>query len=314
MNICPKCKKQVASEFNFCPECGEDLKKQIACTQCGHIHKEISNFCHSCGNELAQKKNKKSKPTVVEYVIPTPKSEGITIDFPNNTAQSYEMAVLEAKKFPSYELFGNDKKCTHRVQFMPNEIITALELVNQMKGWRKRVVYVNGERVEWDTVFGFAWCHSRKSSCFKPEYYCYGYENEWDFNIWGCLHANLPFKLRDTYKYGRWGEKKGEWIFDLDRIMHELEKNLYQFRFCPSLNIEHIKNIITHFPKSVNPYENPDWDFCESYASQDGAISVISDNYGIRVEKYIIGVVPKGNGFIKEIQAKIQNTIPDFSK
>jgi uncharacterized OB-fold protein len=106
MIICPKCSKQVASEFNFCPDCGEDLKKQITCSQCGHIHKEVSNFCHSCGNELAQKIYKKSKPTVVEYVLPTPKSEGITIDFPNNTAQSYEMAVLEAKKFPSYELLG----------------------------------------------------------------------------------------------------------------------------------------------------------------------------------------------------------------
>jgi hypothetical protein len=130
--------------------------------------------------------------------IEPPPANGITIEFPYSTAQAFDFAVASAKQFPTFQQYREDKKAVYRVTFDPLDMASALELVEYLKGWRRRVVYVDGEKVTWDSVFSFVWCYEKKKASFKPEYYCFGYENEYDINIWGCVQARLSFTDR-TY-------------------------------------------------------------------------------------------------------------------
>ena len=319
MKICQNCTAEIQDSFNFCPSCGSDLGKPIICKKCSYANEPNSKFCQECGDPLFEKfkkKETKSDPVKVEMLdIPEPTANGITIEFPYTTAQSFEFALKEAKLFETFEKFGEDKKAIYRVTLIENEIYRAKELLLQMKGWRKRTVYVNGEKVLWDTVFDFVWCYERKLSSYKPEYYCFGYDNEWDFNVWGCMRAMMPFVSHSPwFTFGKWLNNDGDWEFDKERIKHELAKNLHTHRYCPALNPTLIQEIVAAIPSVINPKKNKNWKFIESYSSVENALTQITNQFGYEQKRYLIGVCPDGKGFIKDLNDNIQKKLPDFIK
>ncbi len=316
MKVCPNCEFEVQDNFNFCPNCGNDLGKPIICWECNYANEPNSKFCQECGSPLFEKfkKNKEQKTEKIQIVeLPIPSATGITIEFPYTSAQSFEFAVKEASKFETFEQFGESKKAIYRVTINENELYKAKELLDQLKGWRKRTVYVNGEKVTWDSVFSFAWCYEKKLSSFKPEYYCFGYENEWDFNLWGCMRAFMPFTCNSQWlTYGKWLNNNGDWQFDKERIKHELIKNLHDFRFCPALDHEMIKEMVEALPDFVNPNKNSNWKFIETYSMEAGVLKLSINKYGFQNEVYYKGVCPNGKGFIEEIKNKLSKKLPDF--
>ena len=319
MKTCQNCASEIQDTFNFCPNCGTDLGKPIICKNCSYSNEPNSKFCQECGEALFEKykqKEKKSREPKLEITeIPEPSATGITIEFPYTTAQSFDFAVKEAKAFDSFEQFGEDKKAIYRVTFSENEVYKAKDLLDQLKGWRKRTVYVNGEKVQWDSVFSFTWCYERKLSSFKPECYCFGYENEWDFNLWGCMRAMMPFTEHSQwFTYGKWVNDTGDWEFDKERIQHELTKNLYPNRFCPALNPELIKEIIQALPNVVNPQKNKNWKFIETYSQENNVLPWTTNKYGFEQTIYIKGVGPNGKAFLKDILGNIKSKLPDFVK
>ena len=319
MKICQTCSREIQDTFNFCPNCGSDLGRPIVCNDCHYENEPNSKFCQECGNALFERFNKKeikSKPTKnINTEIPEPSKSGITIEFPFTTAQSFDFAIKEAIKFESFEQFGDDKKAIYRITFAEGELYKAKDLLEQLKGWRKRTVYNNGEKVQWNSVFGFTWCYERKLSSFKPEYYCFGYENEWEFNIWGCMRAMMPFTENSRwFTYGKWVNKEGDWQFDKERIKHELTKDIYTFRYCPALDTSLIQEVIEALPNVVNPKKNKNWKFIESYTVENNALVVKINEYGFEQTRYITGVGPNGKGFLKDIGDNIKRKLPDFIK
>jgi RNA polymerase subunit RPABC4/transcription elongation factor Spt4 len=319
MKICQNCSSEIQDSFNFCPICGSDLGKPIICKNCSYANEPNSKFCQECGDPLFDKfkiKETKSRPEKFNIVdIPEPNTNGITIEFPYSTAQSFEFAVKEAKLFDTFEHFGEDKKAIYRVTLAENEIFKAKELLLQLKGWRKRTVYVNGDKVMWDSVFDFTWCYERKLSSYKPEYYCFGYENEWDFNVWGCMRAMMPFVNHSQwFTYGKWLNNEGDWQFDKERIKHELAKNLHSHRYCPALNPTLIQEVLEAIPSVINPKKNKNWKFIEAYSSVDNALVLTINQYGFEKTRYLTGVCPDGKGFIKDLTDNIRKKLPDFIK
>jgi hypothetical protein len=319
MKICQNCSIEVQDNFNFCPTCGSDLGKPFICRLCNYPNEPNSKFCQECGEPLFEKvKKRESKPkedksNLVE--LPEPTNIGITIEFPYTTAQSFEFAVKEASKFDTFEQFGNDKKAIYRVTFTENELYRAKDLLEQLKGWRKRTVYNNGEKVQWDSVFSFTWCYERKLSSYKPEFYCFGYENEWDFNIWGCVRTMMPFTEHSQwFTYGKWLNNDGDWEFDKERIKHELAKNLHPFRFCPALDPSLIQEVIEALPNVVNPKKNKNWKFIETYSPENNTLSWTTNQHGFEQTKYIKGVGPNGKAFLKDITSNLKRKLPEFIK
>jgi hypothetical protein len=229
---CPSCHaKDLKEDFRFCPFCGVELGKPVSCPNCGRDTEPGTKFCPECGARLGKTPGKRQQvKTAVIEVGPVPE-RGITIEFLHSTSASFDFALQAAQAFPSFKQYGDNRKATYRVTFPPDEIANALELVEHMKGWRRRAVYVDGEKVPWNSVFDFAWCFERKQSSFRPELYCFGYEDSYQINIWGCIQANMPFvEHANWFTWGQWLNKKGDWTFDKDRIRHELQKNLHKER------------------------------------------------------------------------------------
>jgi len=49
---CPECKKEVADDAKFCPNCGVKLKESRLCPDCGKQIPDDAKFCPNCGKKL----------------------------------------------------------------------------------------------------------------------------------------------------------------------------------------------------------------------------------------------------------------------
>ena len=49
-NVCPKCKKPIDANENFCSKCGTQLTKK--CPSCGNVSDLKHSYCPKCGNKL----------------------------------------------------------------------------------------------------------------------------------------------------------------------------------------------------------------------------------------------------------------------
>lgn len=248
--------------------------------------------------------------------MPAANSVGITIEFPFTTAGSFDFAIAAAQKFPSFAQYGKDKKAIYRVHFFEDEIEKSRELLEQLKGWRKRTVYLNGEKVPWDNVFGYSWCYNQKLASFKPEHYCFGNDNSWELNLWGCIRANLPLNENsELWSSGQCLNTSGDWEFDKDRIRHLLGNNLHTLKFCPALNVNHIEEVISCFPQGVNPNKDIDWKFVRSYRESGlNLLPVKVEKFGYESIDYMKGVAPNGGSFIEKIPKQLSRKLPDFIK
>ena len=65
-------------------------------------------------------------------------------------------------------------------------------------------------------------------------------------------------------------------VFDKARIRHELQTNLYRFRFCPFIDFNFIDAILAVFPNEVVPSENGPWGFTRDYSESPGSILIKS--------------------------------------
>lgn len=283
----------------------------IECMHCGKEIRSDAKFCRECGTKQDFKEYYKSSTVPVESAsIPT---SGITIEFRYSTAQTFDLALDEARKHPSFQQIGDGKKATYRLTYEPQELVDATELLEYLKGWRHRTVYIDGKKAAWDSVFSFSWCLQNRQMSYKPDFYCYGYEHEHQFNIWGCIQADLPFTDgAGWFCWGKFLNDKLDWEFDKGRISHELQKNLYHYRFCPALNEDRLKEVLGAFPETVNPTNDPNWKLIQNYNVEDGdgPIATITDEYGLTSKVVLEGVCPKGRGALQEIEKRLKYRFP----
>jgi RNA polymerase subunit RPABC4/transcription elongation factor Spt4 len=314
---CASCGRVLSLDFRFCPYCGVEVTQTPKCPNCGYENEANFNFCQKCGHELtaqaAVPQIRRGLTTTSPSTAPgPPPSEGITIEFPFSTSQTFEFAVEAARAIPTFQQFGEDKKAIYRATLARGDIANASELLEHLKGWRRRAVYVDGEKLPWDSVFGYSWCFERKKGSFKPEFYCFGYDNDYESNIWGCVQAHLPFADNSEWcTWGRWLDNKGNWEFDKARITHELQKRLFPFRFCPALQPDLVNHAIDAIPSPVNPSKDRNWKFVERWGDDaTPGLTVTVDRYGFKQTVVMRGVAPNGAGALRDIAARVGNRIP----
>jgi len=311
-NLCEDCGFQLQPNFRFCPGCGKSLQKLGKCPKCGYDNEPNAHFCQNCGSQLQKiKLSIAEQERTIKDIETTPIPEkGITIEFPFSSSQTFEFAVEEARKHSSFMQLGEGKKAIYRITYNQEEMEAATKLAEQMKGWRSRTIYIDGTKATWDSVFSFLWCYQKKQASYKPEFYCFGYENEWQYNIWGCIQSQLAFRNEEWFCWGKFIDNKGTWQFDRDRIHHELEKNLYPYRFCPAFDQSRLEEIFNAFPNEVNPNKDKDWKFVESWDEEAPGIVVTIKRYGFNEQVILRGVCPKGFGALKEINKNLKFKLP----
>lgn len=270
MRACPGCSAKVPQEAKFCPECGGSL--------------ELSD---------------KAAAVAVEYTIPR---TGIAIEFAESTASGFVDAVRKARAAPENAECVKGKKAWYMAAWPKEQISEAAKLVEDLKGMRNRKVWVDAEESRWDDVFGFTWCSEQRNTAYRPIEYCFGVDEK-RLNIWGCRNAQMDWmKWCDWFSYGcfkKSGLLKSGYIFAFDkkRIRHELETNLYRFRFCPHLNFKLIEAALENLPNEVEVKPKGDWTYKRDYDESPGSIKIkektVEDGYAYTDEYHASGVEPR---------------------
>lgn len=310
MKNCFKCESKIQESFKFCPHCGfnQEVSK---CPKCFAENETFSKFCTDCGANLQvySKSKSNTKVDITEHPVP---DHGITIEFNYSSSQTFDFAVKESMKIESFQKIGDDKKAIYRINVNEDEIERLEPILENLKGWRNRRVYHNGEKVLWDSMFSYQWCNDKRKNSYKPDLYCFGFENNYEYNLWGCIQTRLPFtEYSQIFTYGKWLNTKGDWQFDKQRISHEIEKNIYKYRFCPAMNLELIMDVINAFPEIVNPAKDDNWKFIKNYGSQDGLKITEKSNYGYVDEYYANGASPKSmKKFLISLTSRLTRKIP----
>ena len=205
---CPSCSKSATTQARFCPSCGQPLISQDAAS------------------------------IVVEFEIP---KMGYAIEFCDSTAATFTTALDLAKATGTMQTASKNKKTWYLASFAANHFSDMIPLATALSGIRNRKVYLDGKELAWDEVFGFIWCATQRAIAYRPVEYCFGKADN-RLNPWGCKQAQLDWTdWAQWFSYGRW-QKTGflrtnyVFVFDKDRIRHELATKLYRYRFCPHAN------------------------------------------------------------------------------
>jgi hypothetical protein len=188
-----------------------------------------------------------------------------------------------------------------------------MRIAKALSGIRNRAIYHDGQQIDWDEVFGFIWCASQRDQAYKPVEYCFG-KDENRINPWGCKQARMDWNEWATwFSYGRWEKagivsKRNVWVFDKERIKHDLATNLHRFRFCPYLNQDFVDAVLSAFPDRVEITDGSPWKYHSAYEEVPGSIKIIEregdGDLCYTREYYADGVRPRGLLPLEEILMK----------
>jgi RNA polymerase subunit RPABC4/transcription elongation factor Spt4/uncharacterized tellurite resistance protein B-like protein len=285
----------------------DSAKHDIACPSCSQLASAQARFCPSCGQPLT---SQDAAAYQVGFDIP---KAGYAIEFSESTAAGFATALELAKATGTMQTATKNKKTWYLVSFPPNQFADMVPLASALSGMRNRRVYFDGQEVAWDEVFGFIWCASQRATAYRPVEYCFG-KDENRINPWGCKQARMEWTdWAQWFSYGRW-QKTGllrsgyVFVFDKERIRHELATNLYRYRFCPYVRMQFAEAVLRHLPDQVEVKPDGNWKYNRAYESLPGAIKVIeregSGDFVYTNEYYADGVRPKGYSVIAEILKK----------
>jgi uncharacterized tellurite resistance protein B-like protein len=280
---------------------------EIACPACTKPASAQARFCPSCGKPLI---SQDAGSISVGFEIP---KAGYAIEFCESTAAGFTTALDHAKATGTMQTASKNKKTWYLASFLAKQFSNMVPLATALSGMRNRKVYHDGRELAWDEVFGFIWCASQRSTAYRPVEYCFG-KAENRINPWGCKQARMEWTdWAQWLSYGRW-HKSGflrsnyVFVFDKERIRHELATNLYRYRFCPYMRTQFTEAVLKQLPDQVEVTPTSDWKYSRAYETLPGAIKVIeregSGDYVYTSEYYADGVRPKGYGILAEILKK----------
>jgi uncharacterized tellurite resistance protein B-like protein len=269
----------------------------IPCAKCGAQIQSNARFCPACG---AAVQSQEPASTALEFDIP---KTGYAITFSESTAPGFATALELAKQIGPVQTVLKNKKPWYLVSIQSDHFVEVMRMAKALSGIRSRAIYHDGQQIDWDEVFGFIWCATQRDQAYKPVEYCFG-KDENRINPWGCKQARMDWNEWSTwFSYGRWERtgivsKRNVWIFDKERIRHDVATNLHRFRFCPYLNQGFVDAVLSAFPDRVEMTDNGSWKYNSVYEETPGSIKIIEKEgdgeLSYTREYYSDGVRPRG--------------------
>jgi len=279
----------------------------ITCPSCSKTIQAQARFCPSCGQALAS-----AETASIQIGFDIPK-KGYAIEFCESTAGGFPTALELAKATGTMQTAIKNKKNWYLATYPVHQFADMVPLASALAGIRNRKVYLDGQELAWDEVFGFAWCASQRATAYRPIEYCFG-KDENRINPWGCKHSRMEWtEWGQWFSYGRW-QKVGlvrtsyVFVFDKERIRHELATNLFRFRFCPHMQQGLVEAVLKHFPEQVEVTSDGDWKYNHLYEATPGSIKITeregSGGITYTNEYYSDGVRPRGFAVLADILKK----------
>jgi hypothetical protein len=275
---CPSCRAELLANAKFCPSCGKPT---------GEVE---------------------TAPASTEFQIPI---EGYAIEFCESTAVSFPDALKQAKDSPTFASLVRSKKVWYCATWRKDKFEAAYKVAQHLGGVRNKKAYLDGHVIPWEDLFGFISCAEERSASYRPTEFCFG-KDENRLNPWGCKLSQMDWTAWSRwFSYGKFVRSgvltsKYVWVFDKERIKHELMANLRRSRYCPFIRLRLLDAVLHFLPEQVDAASDKNWEYSRIYEEVPGAIKIVEakkDEWGDteRNEYFADGVRPKGLGILQDL-------------
>lgn len=264
----------------------------IKCLKCKSAIPPGAKFCPECGSSIES--NGETNGTKIDFEY---HSQGISIEFAESSSSNFDAALSEARRAPDFQECLRSKKRWFLATWPRAQILSIVNLAESLKGIRNRKAYLDGKEFPWDELFGFVWCMQERQSAYKPAEYCFG-ADEKRLNLWGCKQIRMDWtEWANWFSYGSF-RKKDVFVFDKERIKHELANNMHKYRFCPFLRNLLIETVFQLLPNEVRVSKRTGWKYKQNYEETPSSIRIVEkekhNGFTTTREFYADGVVPIG--------------------
>ncbi|MEE9615331.1 MAG: zinc-ribbon domain-containing protein [Thermodesulfobacteriota bacterium] len=279
----------------------------VTCQKCSNNVDAKAKFCPNCGTPISSSTEDSVK---TDFEIP---STGHSIEFAESTAAGFPKALEFSKSAPKFETCIRMKKTWYLASWPEDVFSDVILLADALNGIRNRKYYHNGSEEPWDEVFTFVWCIGNREAAYRPIEYCFG-KSDKRINPWGCKHVDFEWtEWANWFSYGHFKKsgiikKKYSWVFNKERIRHEVMTNVHRYRRCPHLRPLLIEAVIKALPEEIEITQSSGWKFSSIYEEVPGSIKVVevekSDDYECKNEYYSDGVRPRGLAVLRQVLTK----------
>lgn len=283
------------------------LSITVSCPKCSTVVDPKAKFCPNCGASLSN-----TAKEIIKTDFDIPKT-GHAIEFCESTAANFPKALEVAEKAPRFDTCVRNKKTWYLAQWPDDSFIDVVHLANELSGIRNRRYYRNGVETPWEEAFAFVWCAGQRDSAYRPIEYCFGKDQN-QINPWGCKQIRMDWtEWARWFSYGQF-KKSGvfknsyTWVFDKERIRHEVMTNLHPLQMCPHVRLGLIEPVMKSIPDQVEISSSAGWRYNRAYEEVPGSIKVVetdkSSDYEFKEEYYSDGVRPIGLSALRQVLSK----------
>lgn len=258
----------------------------FVCDKCSAGINKGSKFCPQCGDPVTEADN--MAISIMDGGI-----ANVEISFGHSSSQNLNRAIDICQNIPSFVISGEGKQVQYKVILPITEVELVIKIFDLVGSWKSSQMLINGHSAtKKDLTYYGVGCYRNRQKAYKPEQYCFG-NREYDANIWGCKKLGLPICEwgGGWLDYGKF-DNSGVWLFDKNKIKHELELALKDNELCPALDRTNILKTLEELPNSINPKTDPNWEYRTDYDEVRGEYKEVA--VGVKpvfaqMNKYITG-------------------------
>lgn len=197
----------------------------------------------------------------------------VVTEFERTPSINFQRALDLAKVHPGFTPLMDERNVLiYRNIYRESDLLEFQQMAALIKNWKGTKFYVKGDRIDFDMLGSGIQCYirtviTRKDALHSPES-CQRFEKG-TFDMFGCLgchrsHISMEWKMSQVSQFSVWFEFGS---LDHNRVYHihkeELEGaaigELIEYRYCPLLDLDHIRELIRQLPERIDPRKDREW-------------------------------------------------------
>ncbi len=203
----------------------------------------------------------------------------VVTEFERTSSMNFPRAIELAKTYPEFTLLMDERNVLiYRNIFRAQDLFQFRQMYKLIKKWKGAKLYLNGERIEFDMLDSGIQCYIETVLEQAPSERSTDYCQRFNFKkrlFSGCLgcrrsHVGMAWNasiLSDQFAWFAFGklDQNGVYLVHKDELEGAAIGDLFEYRSCPLLNLESLREFVQQLPGRIDPRKDREWQYNPKY-------------------------------------------------